>query len=470
MGMIMNRFNMLSQLRKDIKGAKDMGLDMKNFVLSGVVVHDTNDSELIERMSQNFVKWAEMTGHHFLFITFIHPSTDWKNSQYCHDGYWIDKDNLLTDFTYTKEDEERTVPLLRDFMNLPQNGSYLMLTDNLCSNSFKKIPISAQTIEEQFLLITKYCEDEYSGVEHTPADYDNLLATLNAEDYSLLSSFLDVLIDFTAVTSDLVDNGTEMKDEQQKRANEVINKLRKKLCVYRGDDFEDRLFHLFECMEMVFTKLMKDDKRFRFPPITNSICSNIQFERYLDKYSIKLIESFNIISSLTKPRAEDLDYSGLTIYLGKIVENELHLSLGQMLRWSMGIDMPTYYNKYCRRMNRVLVKSGKQTIDLNQSMSSSNCDNRQKGIPMGTLLTTYENMFYRPEEINPEPDFDKLQELDSKLFSFLRKFSSSYRNPAGHLDSNSKKTFEGAKIAFEDFTNNYLIQLYEIKQTVIEGD
>lgn len=470
MGMIMNRFNMLSQLRKDIKSSKGTRLDMNRFVLSGVVVHDTNDSELIERMSQNFVKWAEMTGNHFLFITFIHPSVDWKNSKFCHDGYWIDKDNLLTDFTYTQEDEERTVPLLRDFMNLPETGSYLMLTDNLCSNSFKKIPISAQTIEEQFLLITKYCEDEYSGIEHSPADYEKFLTTLNAEDYSLLSSLLDVLIDFTAVTSDLVDNGSVMKEEQQRRANEVINKLRKKLTTYQGEDFEDRLFHLFECMELVFTKLIKDDKRFRLPPITNAIRSNVQFEQYLDKYSIKLFESFNIISSLTKPRAEDLDYSGLTLYLGKIVENELHLSLCQMLRWSMGIDMPTYYNKYCRRMRQVLVKSGNQTIDLNQTVSGSNCDSRQKSIPMGTLLSTYEYMFYRPDEIYPEPDFDKLQELDSKLLLFLRTFSSSYRNPASHLDSNSKNTYEGAKKAFEDFVSNYLIQLYQIKQTVIDGD
>lgn len=467
MGMIMNRFNMLTQLRKDIKDAKDLGFDPKRFILSGVVVHDVNDDDLISCMGKNFVRWAEMTGDHFLFITFIHPSTDWKNSSRCHDGYWIDTDNLMTDSSFSKEDEERTIPLLRDFMDLPQSGSYLMLTEDLTSKSFFRIPISAKTIEDKFQLITKYCDEESAGVDHSPSDLKKLLNALEAEDFSIMDSFLDVLIDFTSVTSYLVDNGKEFKDEQLKQADRVIDKLRTKLRNYQGDDFEERLFHLFECMEIVFTRLFKQDHRFHFPTFETPVFPT---KKYMDEYSVKLFDSYSFLSTITKAQAENLDYSGLTIYLGKIVENELHLSVGQMLRWAMGIDMPTYFNKYCRRKNRVIVKSGNQKVDLNQSVSSSGYESRQKGIPMGTLLTVYENMFYRPEEIYPEPDFDRLQELDSRLLSFLRNFSSTYRNPAGHLDNNSKQTYEGAQKAFEEFINNYLVQLYKIKQFIKDGE
>ena len=82
-------------------------------------------------------------------------------------------------------------------MGLPQFGSFLMLTENLCSNTFYKIPICSGTIEEQFALITRYCEDEFNGVDHTPADFKKLLSALNAGEFSIMNSLLDVLIDFT---------------------------------------------------------------------------------------------------------------------------------------------------------------------------------------------------------------------------------------------------------------------------------
>ena len=467
MGMLMNRFNMLTQLREDIKQNKDMGFNHQSFVLSGVVVHDTNDHELIECMGKNFVKWAEMTGHHFLFITFIPPSIEWKNSTYCHDGFWIDKDNLLVDSSFSKEDEERTMPLLRDFMGLPQLGSFLMLTENLCSNTFYKIPICSGTIEEQFALITRYCEDEFNGVDHTPADFKKLLSVLNAGEFSIMNSLLDVLIDFTAIKSNLVENGEEKKREQLKQADNVIDKVRAMLRLYQGDDFEDRLFHLFECTEIVFTRLFNKNQAYLEPDYRGAQAIHFESEQYMDEYSTKLLETYSLLSSIiSKREGEDLDYSGLTIYLVKIVENELHLSVGQMLRWAMGIDMPAYYNKYCRRKHRVMVPSGRQKVDLNQSLSSSDYEAGQKGIPMGTLLAVYENMYYCPENIYPQPDSSKMQELDSELLRFLKNFSSSYRNPAGHLDSNSKKTYEGAKVAFKEFLDSYLIKLYNIKQTI----
>lgn len=463
MGMIMNRFNMFTQLRKDIKKSEDKGIDYKRFVLSGIVVHDTNDHDLIDCMSRNFVKWAEMTGEHFLFITFIHPSVEWKKSKYCHDGYWIDKDNLMVDSKFTEEDEERTIPLLRDFMDIPQSGSYLLLTDNLCSNTPHLIPISAQTIEGQLLLITKYCNEEYSGKEHFPADFKKLLKDLQAGEFSIMNSLLDVLIDFSSITSQLVRNCEEMRVEQLSQADVVINNLRAKLYCYQGEDFEERLFHLFECLEMVFKKLY-EHKISHYPSFDNQMV--LRSKKYLDVYSKKLLESYNYLSTITDAHAESLDYSGLTIYLGKIVENELHLSVGQMLRWAMGIDMPQYFNRYCGQRNRVTIQTGNQKVNINEPISYSRNESRQKGIPMGTLLKAYEYMYYRPDEISPAPMLGRLQELNSGLLSFLRDFCSKFRNRAGHLDDNSRQTYEGAKEAFDEFINDYLVQLYRIKQFV----
>ena len=82
---------------------------------------------------------------------------------------------------------------------------------------------------------------------------------------------------------------------------------------------------------------------------------------------------------------------------------------------------------------------------------------------MGTLLRTYENMFHYPEEFYPEPDSDRLHELSSELLKFLKNFSQKYRNPAGHLDIDSKRTYEGASLEFQKFLDKYIKQLYEIK-------
>jgi len=464
----MNRFSMLSQLREDIKTSQNIGLDYKSFILSGVVVHDCNDHGLIESMSKHFVQWAEETGDHFLFITFIQPSTDWKNSTHCHDGYWIDKDVLMLDPSYSKEDEERTIPLLRDFMDLPQYGSYLMLTEDLTSKSFYKIPISAETIENQFLLITNYCNEEASGIIHSPKDFKKLLKELKADEYCHLSSLLDVLIDYTSVISNIVDNGEEEKRKQLEQADQVIERLRARLKHYTGEDFEDKLFHLFECMEIVYKKLYMNNQRYLHPRLRN-ISNNLTVKKdYLDAYSCKLLDTYNLLSFITSNRPENIDYSGLTIYLGKIVENELNLSIEQMLRHAMGIEMPKYFNKYCSRRRKVEIPAGKNTINVNQYRSYLDRSDLAPlmSIPMGNLIYAYKNMIEEPLTVYPQPKSERLKILEDETINFLKEFSSSYRNPAGHLDPNSEITYKGAKVAFEQFLDNYLFELYKIKKSL----
>lgn len=470
MGMYMNRFNMLKQFRKDIEDDKVFGFNYKRFALTGIIVQDVNDDALIARVSSLFFKWSEMTGENFLFITFIQPSAVW-NEEHSNDSYWIDLSRLMADSTFTKEDEERTVPLLRDFLGLPSSGSYLVLTDDLSSNNFYEVPISAETIEDQLLLVTKYCDDDASGVEHTPGDFKKLLTSLNAKEYKSVNALLDILIDFTSMISSLVDKEPLLHEEQLQHADSVIEKLRAMMKSYNGPDYEEKVFHLFEMMEIVYSKLFSAKQSRLDPRHRPDEQSKHVSNRYLDNYSNRLYKTYSLLTSITQRTAEDLDYSGLTIYLGKIVENELHLSIEQMVRYAMGIEMPTYYNKYCSLCRKLEVQIGKQYVNLNRRQFQS--DNARaavklQGIPMGTLLVTYETMLERPEAVYPEPDTDRLQELDSETMSFLKNFSSSYRNPAGHLDSNSKQTYKGASEAFNQFLDNYLVHLYDIKQSLRE--
>lgn len=495
MGMFLNRFHMLKQLREYIKHKSTDNQDLNNLVLSGIIVHDPNDENLVKCVSNNFVKWAEMTGKHFLFITFITPSEDWKKSRHCHKNWEIDIDNLMTDSSFSEEDEKSTIPQLRDFLGLQKNGSFLMLTDKLCSNTFYQIPISAETIEEQFIQITKYCDEKAAGAEHIPADFKLLLDALNKyseistdNKYSEISTdkwIIDVIIDFESLISPFIEHSfpsflsENANTEQLNHASVVINNVREELHNYIGEDFEDKVFNLYECIAY-FNRLKsksENDSRYGHRPHMEEDFEDdyygwdsTEYEwnfgrhewnlRLLDKYSLKLYKTYRLLSFVIRNAPDNLDYSGFTIYLGKIVENELNLSLGQMLRWAMNIDMPTYYNKYCAGRGNIFVAAGNSRAYLNQRLTENGT--QLKSIPIGTLLWAYRSI---PE--NHYAIQERIKNLSNELLAFLQNFSDNYRNPAGHMDNDSERTYRGAQQAFEEFLDHYLYQLDKIKSALL---
>lgn len=475
MGMFLNRFHMLKQLRDYINDKSTNNKDLNNLVLSGIIVHDPNDENLVKCVSNNFVKWAEMTGKHFLFITFIHPSEDWKRSKHCHKNWEIDIDNLMTDSSFSEEDEKSTIPQLRNFLGLPENGSFLMLTDNLCSKTFFQIPISAETIEKQFIQITKYCDEEAAGSEHTPADFKHLLNTLKYSEISIDKWIIDVLIDFESLISPFIEHNflsEHANTEQLNHANDVIKNVRDVMHNYIGEDFEDKVFNLYECIAYFNRLKSKSENDFRYGHLHHMAedfeddyygWDSREYEcnlRHLDKYSLKLYKTYRLLSFVIHNAPDNLDYSGFTIYLGKIVENELNLSLGQMLRWAMNIDMPTYYNQYCADRGNIFVTAGNSRAYLNQRLTENGT--QLKSIPIGTLLWAYRSI---PE--NHALMQDRITKLNERLLAFLQNFSDNYRNPAGHMDNDSERTYRGAQQAFEEFLNDYLYQLDEIKRNLI---
>ncbi len=475
MGMFLNRFHMLKQLREYIKHKSTDNQDLNNLVLSGIIVHDPNDENLVKCVSNNFVKWAEMTGKHFLFITFITPSEDWKRSRHCHKNWEIDIDNLMTDSSFSEEDEKSTIPQLRDFLGLQKNGSFLMLTDNLCSKTFFQIPISAETIEKQFIQITKYCDEEAAGAEHTPADFKQLLNTLKYNEISIDKWIIDVLIDFESLISPFIERSFLSEDantEQLNHANDVIKNVRDVLHSYIGEDFEDKVFNLYECIAYFNRLKSKSENDFRYGH-RHHMEEDFEDDYYgwdsrehewnlrlLDEYSLKLYKTYRLLSFVIRNAPDNLDYSGFTIYLGKIVENELNLSLGQMLRWAMDIDMPTYYNKYCAAIGNIFVTAGNSKAYLNQRLTENGA--QLKSIPIGTLLWAYRSI---PE--NHVLRQDRITKLNEHLLAFLQNFSDKYRNPAGHIDNNSETTYKGAQQAFDEFLDHYLYQLDEIKNALL---
>lgn len=309
MGMFLNRFHMLKQLREYINNKSTYNKDLNNLVLSGIIAHDPNDENLVKCVSNNFVEWAEMTGKHFLFITFITPSEDWKKSRHCHKNWEIDIDNLITDSSFSEEDEKSTIPQLRDFLGLQKNGSFLMLTDNLCSNTFYQIPISAETIEKQFIQITKYCDKEAAGAKHTPADFKQLLNALKYSEISIDKGIIDVLIDFESLISPFIERSflsENANTEQLNHANDVIKNVRDVLHNYIGEDFEDKVFNLYECIAYFNRLKSKSENDFSYGH-RHHMEEDFEDDYYgwdsrehewnlrlLDKYSLKLYKTYRL--------------------------------------------------------------------------------------------------------------------------------------------------------------------------------
>lgn len=479
MGMVLNRFGMLKQVREDMNRGRGLA---NRFCLSAVIVHDIKDKKLRDCMRKNFERWSQMTGENFLFITFVRPSEAWKMSPYANDKYCVDNNYLMAERDATKEDEETTVDLLRSYMCLPKMGSYMMLTEDLASNSFYKIPVTAEAIEEQLHLITRYCEKEALGRVHGPADIKALIAELEAEVYLHTCPFIDVLLDVTSISSRVLSQYGQ--NEQKDRAESVVKELKCQLGEYDDEGYEDRLIQMYEVIKIVH----KNGRVKRQPSLRSSyksahaefgfICAtsepaNIKSndsideglkdsKKWLDEYSKKLLDTHDMFAKIVDD-VPNIDYSGLTLYQGKIMEYETNLSIGQLLRYVMGIDMPEYYNMYCAGKRNVFIPAGRNTVNVNQYDGSPDDYSPLRSVSLGSLAFAYNDMRYDQGEYPYIPIWDRFVELDEDMIEFLIDFSS-YRNPAAHIDANSERTYMHAKEGFDKFMKLYLPMLYDVKQ------
>ena len=195
MGMIMNQFRMLQQVRDGIKRGDSY---FNRFVLSAVIVHDPNDTELTETIRKNFFRWAKQTGDNFLFVTFVSPSDSWKEEYRNKEFNKFNKCMVMADSSLTQEAEDNTMPLLRDFLGLPEYGSYLMLAKDLASDDFHRIAINSSNIVKKLELITRYCDEETSGKEHSPKHFSQLKEALDA-DKEYVNLTIDLIAKFSAL-------------------------------------------------------------------------------------------------------------------------------------------------------------------------------------------------------------------------------------------------------------------------------
>lgn len=490
MGMIMNRFDMLSKMREAIRTNNPSAEKYRQFVLTGVIVHDPVDRELYQLIQQRFSKWSKITGSRFLFITFVSYPKDMSEP---HD-YSFNSESLILESSMTEEDECQISSLLRRFFGLPSAGSYLVLSENISSVSFSHIPINTETLQRQLVTITTYCETPYS---QSPADYQALLQQLKGQNYTHDKALLDFLIDTTAFTSpphqfyqkqkkhiDALYESEMLKIRHKIENMQVMEKYSEDLYYEKRADYtlveelNEKMFQLFQAIAMA---LKKFDIQSRYEPNFSILHLN-HSRNIIDKetdsdydvsllsdYSYSLYRSYLLLRDYVRARNPSrFDFSGLTTYFCKILENELHLSICQMLRQVKGIPIPKYFNLFCDTCGPVDIKTGNGHIaHLNYydpSQANVSINRRQMTVPIGILLNAYEKVKQSVYNGSEDVIREYFREVNDNLIQFCERFNNYYRNPTSHIDYFSFRTYRNASRDFDEFFNCHLPELASLRK------
>ena len=444
MGYIFNNFDKLMELSKN----KDIN---KQFKLTAIIVHDPKDKKLIEYIRSHFLYFAKSTGNKFLFITFIQPPKECVDA--ISRGEFEYAKLLVSD---SKQPDTIINPYIREKYGLPQDGSYLVLTKKLSDKEVFKVGVTKNTLSDQLMYLTEYCE--------TSQDFEGLIKKLNLKAFNITEMILDSLLKITSLISPSSSpNGCRpYAKSQRKTAKKTINEEKQKLIAALknssdDEDLTDKVLELYNIIENVYMNILNEGQH---------SCNNVQscknFE-LLDGKSQKFWNTFSRLSYYIKSASrDDLDYSAFILYLGKIVETELNLSICQMLRQSMGITMPKFYNRYCNKTDIVNIPTRNQDVPLNK------CRGRKKyleGVPLGNLLHAYKTAIGIETSRNrnwkiPNPKY--LKEMPDAFLPLLEKIAN-LRNNAAHSQSVDVDSFKNTKNYFNEFQEKYISELSLIK-------
>ena len=122
MGYILNRFDKLSELKKD-------PTVNEQFKLTGIIVHDPKDSRLKNHIRDYFLHFAKLTGKEFLLITFIQPPQEYADA--LRRGEYEYAKMLVSDSTQPNNIDTIINSMIRSHFSLPDRGSYMVLTKRL---------------------------------------------------------------------------------------------------------------------------------------------------------------------------------------------------------------------------------------------------------------------------------------------------------------------------------------------------
>lgn len=453
MGCIVNRFDKLMALKYD-PDYKD------KYKLTAVIVHNPKDTELREWLKNFFLIYAQMTGRNFMFISFVMLSAKELNA--VKRGEYEYAEALICDSVSDGEVERLAMPKLRQLYGIDDDDSYMVLAKNLSDDTSYKIKITASSLANQFMLIRSYCDNPGE-------DFCDLIKKLNGIAYNPKEVIFDSLLRLSSLISPSPkpEEYSLFNWSQREMAKQTIQEEKQKIIdamKYMSADQTENIIYLYQLIENAYLKVLCDEEN-RSVSIPTEKCENYP---KLDNNSKTFWNTYyRLTTVLPKSELDNLDYSAFILYLGKIVENELNLSVCQMLRNAMGIDMPIYYNRYCKNKGITPIPTKNHEVFINKYKKQGD-KKMLEGVPMGNLLYAYKTAMRKesPSVYNWAVDLpDKLIELSDDLIAFWESFAN-VRNEAAHSGCVEESKYQNAKSSFANFQKQYILSLFKIKKSL----
>ena len=452
MGYFVNRFDRLMELKKD------QSIN-EQFKLTAIIVHDPKDHNLTNFLKKHFISFAESTGKKFLIITFVRPSREDVETLISGENKYAKL--LIDDINHFSSRDTRINSLVRKYYSLPDDGSYMVISKNLSDNVFR-VTTTWQSINNQLMYLTEYCR--------RPTNFNELIAQLEGESINIEEMLVDSLLNIFSLTSPT--SSSEFPDDQREIAKQTINEEKQKLLTAmklssNDEDLTEKVLKVYDIIEYAYDNVFYQGQH--SPKVQTHIYYDL-----LDGQSKAFWNTYSRLSQflICESQPDELDYSAFILYLAKIVETELNLSICQMLRESMGIAMPRYYNKYCQEAGSVCIPTAHQNVRLNRYGYQPESRRRVlKGVALGDLLYAYKTAMrientsdFNWHVLNPE----YLVKMPNEFLKLWNDFTN-VRNGAAHARLVNIESFNDTKFFFKVFQERYLLRLYQIKETLRYG-
>ena len=259
-----------------------------------------------------------------------------------------------------------------------------------------------------------------------------------------------------------------IRDELFKRCydtknQDIINLLkiveyRKPFVLYKRrlpdeEELKIRELTLIQPLDQIHKKYPEYDmdilKQFKSIEINNKL-RKLENETNIDYRAKIFLKSANMINNLFDD--EEIDFSAVTIGYSKFFEREINLSIVQLIRKELGINMPNYYETYCDRSGQYIVQIGDDfKVNFNMQDRSNG-----KYLPpgLGQSLICYNTMA------------DRLSNYISKYNELIKegKKLNSIRNKSAHPDLINKEDVKRIKeILLQLYLNGILEQMFNTK-------
>lgn len=451
-----------------------------------VVIHGLGSESFKQTVRSNFELLHRTTGQDFAFISFIDPPQEWKSR---HGDWMKDSERLAAGDGCEDDDFFRA---LKGRLDLPDTPC-LILTDNMLSADFLILYTSSGKVISQMEAIGEYlqtCEGRFPicGVE-----FLSFAATLGAVHRQCTSdgkSLADNIAALLAVRS-LGGQGTvNDRIARQDQCDLAINLVRREFRLLRDErnrtEGQDRdlaqiaLDRMSEYLGLVATQ--EQCRTVSDFPDENEITKSadsfmVSKDMYMDmeplsqsfiKYYTRLLpfyfkpasyfKEYNHIHTFLLQDVLD-DFAPLGNYLGKAIEEEINASVVQLIRRTLGVNMPDYYRLFEENLESdCTVPTKEKPIRFNlkgRKLNESSWQDRT--IPLGDSVYAIQRIIGQGSMRYCFGVFGDRFYLDNVL-NFAR-----CRNEACHNGLFSLESFQRMYSLFDSLMSGYIKDMVHLK-------